>query len=153
MSFAFVRRVVPIVLGVGFFTAAIAAAAKPAIDVSRGQLALRGYDAVAYSADGKAVQGVPAFEYRWMNAVWRFASADHLDRFKKEPERYAPQFGGYCAYAVSQGHTADGDPTVWRVVDGRLYLNYSTDVQKLWEKDVPGYITKAQQNWPTVLTK
>ena len=80
-------------------------------------------------------------------------SADHRDQFSKDPQRYAPQFGGYCAYAVSQGHTANGDPNVWRVVDGRLYLNYSTSVQKLWEQDVPRNITKGQQNWPSVLTK
>ena len=133
--------------------AAAWAAGKPAINTSRSELALRGYDAVAYWSEGKPVQGLTSFEYRWMNAVWRFASAEHRDQFIKEPERYAPQFGGYCAYAVSQGHTADGDPNVWRIVDGRLYLNYSTQVKKLWEQDVPGNIVKGRQNWPAVLTK
>jgi len=153
MSLKSLRYSLSVLFAYAVFVVAVAAATKPAINVSRGQLALRGYDAVSYSVDGKAVRGLPAFEYRWMNAVWRFASADHLARFKKEPEHFAPQFGGYCAYAVSQGYTADGDPTVWRVVDGHLYLNYSTDAQKLWEKDVPGNITKGHQNWPTVLTK
>jgi YHS domain-containing protein len=153
MSAKCFRFSIALLFGFALFAVAVAAATQPPINVSRGQLALRGYDAVSYSSDGKAVPGVPAFEYRWMNVVWRFASADHLERFKKEPERYAPEFGGYCAYAVSQGYTADGDPTVWRVVDGHLYLNYSTDAQKLWEKDVPGNITKGHQNWPTVLTK
>ena len=134
-------------------SAAASAATKPAVNTSRGDLALRGYDAVAYHSDGKPALGSTTFEYRWKDAVWRFASADHRDRFSKEPERYAPQFGGYCAYAVSQGHTADGDPNVWRIVDGRLYLNYSAQVKKLWEQDVPGNIARGRQNWPGVLTK
>ena len=134
-------------------SAAASAATKPAVNTSRGDLALRGYDAVAYHTDGKPVSGSTTFEYRWNNAVWRFASAEHRDQFMKEPERYAPQFGGYCAYAVSQGHTADGDPNAWRGVDGRLYLIYSAQVKKLWEQDVPGNIAKGQQNWPAVLTK
>jgi hypothetical protein len=132
---------------------AASAATKSAINTSRGDLALRGYDAVAYQSDNKPTIGSAAFEYRWKNAVWRFASADHRDRFAADPERYAPQFGGYCAYAVSQGHTADGDPNVWRIVDGRLYLNYSAPVRVLWEKDVPGNIALGRQNWPGVLTK
>ena len=138
---------------VALFTISATAAGKPAVNVSRGQLALGGYDAVSYITDGKPVQGSASFAYRWMDATWRFASADHRDRFMKDPQRYAPQFGGYCAYAVSRGYTANGDPRVWRVVDGHLYLNYSTDAQKLWAQDVPGNIVKGEQNWPSVLTK
>ena len=126
---------------------------KPTINVSRGQLALRGYDAVAYWDDRRPTLGVAAFEYRWNNGVWRFATAEHRDRFARQPERFAPQFGGYCAYAVSRGYTADGDPNVWRIVDGSLYLNYSKHAQGLWEKDVPGNIAKGRQNWPGVLAK
>ena len=149
------KRIRPFIILTFVFALNAAAwtAGKPAINTSRSDLALRGYDAVAYWSEGKPVQGLTTFEYRWMNAVWRFASAEHRDQFSKEPERYAPQFGGYCAYAVSQGHTADGDPNVWRIVDGRLYLNYSSQVKKLWEQDVPGYIAKGRQNWPAVLTK
>ena len=132
---------------------AAGAAGKPHINTSRNDLALRGYDPVAYWSEGKPVQGMASFEYRWMNAVWRFASADHRDQFIKEPERYAPQFGGYCAYAVSRGYTADGDPSIWRIVEGRLYLNYSAQAKKLWEEDVPGNIVKGRQNWPAVLSK
>jgi hypothetical protein len=132
---------------------AASAATKPGINTSRGDLALRGYDAVAYRTDGKPTLGSPSFEYRWKNAVWRFATAEHRDRFAAEPERYAPEFGGYCAYAVSRGYTADGDPNVWRIVDERLYLNYSTQARELWEKDVPGNIVRGRQNWPGVLTK
>lgn len=132
---------------------AASAATKPAVNTSRGDLALRGYDAVAYQSDGTPTIGSAALEYRWKNAIWRFATADHRDRFAADPERYAPQFGGYCAYAVSRGYTADGDPNVWRIVDGRLYLNYSTQARELWEKDVPGNIVLGQRNWPGVLTK
>jgi len=144
----------PLVFILAVILSAVASAAtQSAVNTSRGDLALRGYDAVAYQTDGKPVNGSTTFEYRWNNAVWRFASAEHRDRFVKEPERYAPQFGGYCAYAVSQGHTADGDPNVWRIVDGRLYLNYSAQVKKMWEQDVPGNIAKGRQNWPGVLAK
>jgi hypothetical protein len=134
-------------------SATTVAADTPAVNTSRGNLALHGYDAVAYWSEGKPVQGLPSFEYRWMNAVWRFANAQHRDQFVKEPERYAPQFGGYCAYAVSLGKTADIDPQAWRIVDGRLYLNYSLSIKRLWEQDVPGNIVKARQHWPAVLTK
>jgi hypothetical protein len=139
-----------IAAGVG---AVAGAGPQPPVNVSRGQLALRGYDAVAYSTIGQPTQGSTNLEHRWNGAVWRFSTAANRDRFAKEPERYAPEFGGYCAYAVSRGYTADGDPHAWRIVGGRLYLNYSKSVQRLWEKDVPGNIAKGRQNWPGVLVK
>lgn len=112
--------------------------------------ALKGYDAVAYFTEGKPVKGSPQFQYDWMGAKWLFASAANRDQFAKDPAKYAPQFGGYCAYAVSQGHTANIDPEAWRVVDGRLYLNWSKGVQKKWEADVPGNIKKGNENWPNL---
>ena len=129
------------------------AGSRPAVNVSRGQLALRGYDAVAYWGNGRATQGVAEFEHRWNGAVWRFATAASRDMFAKDPTRYAPEFGGYCAYAVSRGYTADGDPNAWRIVDRRLYLNYSKRVQALWEEDIPGNIAKGRSHWPGVLEK
>jgi hypothetical protein len=127
---------------------------KPAVNVgSRGELALKGYDVVAYAANGRAMPGRAEFEYRWNGAVWRFSSGEHRDAFARAPERYAPQFGGYCAYAVSRGYTADVDPEAWKIVGGKLYLNYSKRVQKLWEEDIPGNIAKATANWPGVLRK
>jgi hypothetical protein len=129
------------------------AGSQPPVNVSRGQLALRGYDAVAYWTIGQPTQGSTTFEQRWNGAVWRSATAANRDQFAKEPARYAPEFGGYCAYAVGRGYTADGDPNAWRIVDGRLYLIYSKRVQKLWEEDVPGNIAKGRQNWPGVLAK
>jgi YHS domain-containing protein len=92
-------------------------------------------------------------EYEWNGATWRFSSADNLNSFKSNPQAYAPQYGGYCAWAVSQGYTASSDPQAWRIHDGKLYLNYSEGVQKTWAQDVTGNITKADTNWPKVLDK
>jgi YHS domain-containing protein len=116
-----------------------------------GGLALKGYDPVAYFNDGKAVEGSDQFAEEWNGAKWRFASAENRDAFASDPEKYAPQFGGYCAWAVSHGYTAKGDPNAWKVVDGKLYLNYNQDVKAKWEQDVPGYISKGDENWPRFL--
>jgi len=114
-------------------------------------VAVGGYDPVAYFKDGKPTPGKADVTYTWKGATWRFASTANRDAFREQPEKYAPQYGGYCAYAVSQGATAKGDPRVWKVVDGKLYLNLSSSVQRLWERDIPGYIKKADRNWPGVL--
>ena len=90
----------------------------------------------------------PQFSYQWMGATWLFATAENRDRFQAEPERYAPQYGGYCAYAVSKGRTASIDPEAWRVVDGKLYLNYSKGVQKKWEQDVTWEVIKTTTTGP-----
>src|SRR5688572_11145764 len=140
------RRVV--VMGLLLAATAIALAAagrKPAVNASERGFAMDGYDPVAYVTDGRPVAGSSQFETKWNGALWRFASAAHRDAFRTDPERYAPQFGGYCAYAVSQGYTANGDPRVWKIVDGGLYLNYSASVQRNWEKDIRGYIAKADR--------
>ena len=114
-------------------------------------MAVDGYDPVAYFTDGRPVEGSDAFETEYKGATWRFASAEHRDAFIADPAKYAPQYGGYCAWAVSQGYTAKGDPQHWRIVDGRLYLNYNADVQKKWAADIPGHISAADGNWPKVL--
>ena len=133
--------------------AVLSAGARPAVNVTRGQLALHGYDPVAYWTDGRPTRGVADFEHHWNGAVWRFATVANRETFAKDPARYAPEFGGYCAYAVSRGYTADIDPNAWRIVDGRLYLNYSKRVQALWEEDINGNIAKGRANWPGVLEK
>lgn len=116
-------------------------------------LAVSGYDPVAYFAQGKPVEGSSEHEYEWNGATWRFSSAANMEEFKSDPEAWAPQYGGYCAWAVSQGYTASSDPEAWRIVDGKLYLNYSKSVQRTWEQDIPGNIAKANANWPKVLDK
>lgn len=115
--------------------------------------ALKGYDPVAYFKEGRPVKGKDEFRYDWMGAKWYFASAANRDEFAKNPEKYAPQFGGYCAWAVGHGYTASIDPEAWKIVDGKLYLNYSKDVQKMWEQDVPGWIKKGNENWPRLIKK
>jgi len=116
-------------------------------------VAIKGYDPVAYFTQSKPVQGSAEFEYLWNGAKWRFASQEDRDLFKSDPEKYAPKYGGYCAYAVSQGKTADIEPDAWTVLEGKLYLNLNKDVQRLWEKDMRGYIKKADENWPRMLGK
>ena len=113
--------------------------------------AASGHDSVAYFTEGKPVEGREKFSHEYEGATWLFSSAENRDLFAADPGRYAPQYGGYCAYAVSQGSTASTDPTAWKIVDGKLYLNYSHDVKKLWEADIPGYVAKANENWPKLL--
>ncbi|MEM7222709.1 MAG: YHS domain-containing (seleno)protein [Pseudomonadota bacterium] len=113
--------------------------------------AVSGYDAVAYFTEGKPVEGSDDFTVDYNGAVWRFASEENRDAFAADPAKYAPQYGGYCAWAVSQGYTASTDPEAWRIVDGKLYLNYSRSVQQTWEQNIPGNITAADGNWPKVL--
>lgn len=111
--------------------------------------AIRGYDPVAYFTEGKPVEGDSAFTYKWMGATWRFASAENRDSFAARPEKYAPQYGGYCAWAVSQGYTASTDPQAWTIVDGKLYLNYSISVRRQWlDGGVAELIQQGDANWP-----
>ena len=131
--------------------AAMPAAAKDAVFTNVWGHAIRGYDPVAYFLEGKPVEGDSAYEAEWNGATWRFASAENRDRFLAQPEAYAPQYGGYCAWAVSEGYTAPVSPEAWRIVDGKLYLNYDQNVQERWAADVPGHIARADANWPTVL--
>lgn len=128
-----------------------AGALEPVNESFFGGVAVHGVDVVAYFTEGKPVAGSEEFETSWNGAVWRFASAEHRDRFAAAPARYAPQYGGYCAWAVSQGYTADGDPENWKIVDGRLFLNYNREVQQRWEADIPGLVAKADANWPRLL--
>ena len=125
----------------------------PVFNEFRSKLALDGHDAVAYFRAGKPVKGNPGHALTWNGATWHFASADNKAAFEATPQAFAPQYGGYCAWAVSQGYTAKGDPGAWRIVDNRLYLNYDASVQKTWEKNIPGHIAKGDRNWPNVLGK
>ncbi len=133
------------------FSAAPAAAKEPVYTGIFSSLAVSGYDPVAYFVAGRPVAGRKAFEFEWNGATWRFANAANRTAFAADPEKFAPQYGGYCAWAVSQGGTASSDPEAWRIVAGKPYLNYSTSVQRRWVQDVPGNIAKADKNWPGVL--
>ena len=116
-------------------------------------LAIKGYDPVAYFEDGKPTKGNPAYSFQWNGATWQFSSAAHREAFAKNPNRYAPQYGGFCAYGVSEGHTAPIDPEAWSIIDGKLYLNYDKQVREDWKKDTEGRIHKADQNWPKLVGK
>ncbi|PPC85759.1 MAG: YHS domain protein [Hyphomicrobium sp.] len=116
-----------------------------------------GYDVVAYHKDGAPKVGRQEFATEWKNATWRFSSAENLADFKQSPEKYAPQYGGYCAYGLAKGYPAHGDPKHWAIVDGKLYLNYNGDVQTTWNKDHQSYITAADKAalkvWPKAAAK
>ena len=128
-----------------------AAALSPVNKTIFGGVAIDGYDPVAYFTDGKPVEGSKEFVFDWNGATWRFASAAHRELFVQAPEKYAPQYGGYCAWAVSQGYTAGIDPEAWKIENGRLFLNYSLEVQKKWAADIPGNVAKGDANWPKLL--
>lgn len=115
--------------------------------------AVGGYDPVAYFTEGKPVAGKSGITHSWKGVTWRFASEKNREAFKADPEKYAPQYGGYCAWAVSQGYTAKGDPAQWTIVGGKLYLNYNASVKKTWEKDTSANIASGDANWPKVLEK
>lgn len=110
-----------------------------------------GYDVVAYQTDAAAKPGTKEFAHVWSGATWHFSTAANLEKFKAAPETFTPQFGGYCAYGVSQGAAVHGDPKQWSVVDGKLYLNINAGVKATWSKDTKGYIASAEKQWPKVL--
>ena len=137
-----------------------AAAAEPPVNTlknsffaGRTDTAINGYDTVAYFTVGKPVKGLDAFVADWMGAKWKFASQANLDLFKASPEKYAPQYGGYCAYGVTQGSLVKVEPEQFTIRDGKLYLNYDADVQTKWLKDPAGYIKDADGKFTGLLKK
>ncbi|MGH1466408.1 MAG: YHS domain-containing (seleno)protein [Cognatishimia sp.] len=127
-----------------------ALAAKPEIYAANG-LAIKGYDPVGYFTRSTHVQGLAQHSLHWKGAEWRFATAENLARFQADPAGHAPQYGGYCAFAVAHGATAKTDPDAWTIHNGKLYLNFNKSVRRKWRKDIPGFVKKADQNWPMVL--
>ena len=141
-------------MAVLLFAASAAQAADPNVFATK-KGAIRGIDPVAYFSlqpGDKAVKGSNEFTHEWMGATWKFASADNRDAFAADPEKYAPQYGGYCAFAVSHGFTKPINVNAWRIVDDKLYLNLSKGVKRKWEKDIAGHIARADGHWPTVLS-
>lgn len=116
-------------------------------------LALRGYDAVAYFTTGKPTLGEARFAATFDGVRYHFASAENLRRFKERPAAYAPQFGGFCAMGVALDKKLDGDPNVWKIVDGKLYLNVNADVSVAWQRDLKGNIATAVEKWPDIKDK
>lgn len=149
----FRRAVTATALGLlAALAAAPAARAADPVNATRfGHLAIEGYDPVAYFEQGAPAEGSEDHTFEWRGATWRFASAENRDLFAADPETYAPQYGGYCAYAVAHGKTAGIDPEAWQIVDGRLYLQNSKGILRRWQEDVPGYIARADENWPRLV--
>ena len=138
-------------------TAALAAppanTIKPGFFGGRSDTAIQGYDPVAYFTEGKPVKGRDDLAFTYLGAKWKFASQAHLDIFKAEPEKYAPQYGGYCAYGVAQDGLVSIEPDKFRIIGGKLYLNYDADVQAKWLKDPAGYIKQADAKFEALLKK
>lgn len=117
---------------------------------SESNAAINGYDPVAYFKKSKPVKGNKQFSYSWKGANWYFENEENLKAFTAEPDKYSPQYGGYCAYGMAKGYKATTSPDAWSVVGGKLYLNYDRDVQKTWNEDQQSFIQKADKNWPSV---
>lgn len=136
------------------FLAPAAWADKPEIYTGFGSnLAVGGYDTVAYFTEGEPVPGSKDLTIEYKGATWRFSSQETLETFEADPEAFAPRYGGYCAWAMAIGNLAKGNPKFWRIHEGRLYLNISRGIQKKWLKDIPGFIEKADANWPGILAE
>ena len=147
------RLILALALATAVLPGAAMAAKPPVYMAPFSQVAAGGYDVVAYFTAGRPVKGNPQFATQWQGVAWQFSSAANLAKFKANPAAYAPQYGGYCAWAVAHGYTAKGDPLQWRIVGGKLYLNYNADVQSKWVQDIPGYIRQGNAAWPNVLDK
>jgi len=122
-------------------------AEAPVYTAKKNNVAVQGYDPVAYFTVGEPTKGSDAFTTTYHGAEFHFASQDNLDTFLADPEAYAPQYGGYCAWAIADGKYAKGSAKHWAIVDGKLYLNYNRGIQKKWNKDVPGFITRGDAQW------
>ena len=148
------KFVFAMIVVIGSVLAVRAIAAEPVYTGTFSNKAAGGYDVVAYFIEHKPVRGLPEHAMEWNGAKWLFSSDEHLMQFKENPEKYAPQYGGYCAYAVARGALASSDPEMWTITnDGKLYLNYSEDAQTGWLADRDNLIKKADQNWPELIKK
>lgn len=136
-------------LGLSLATAGFAVLATTAgPSFAKSPLALTGYDPVSYFSGNRPSRGKSQFTAQYRGLTYQFSSAQNRDAFVASPARYAPQFDGYCAYGVSRGYKVGVDPLAYKVVSGKLYVNYSKSVQRTWSRDIPGYIAKANRNWP-----
>ena len=121
----------------------VVAAEKSPMD----DLAIKGYDTVAYFKDGKAIKGSESFTFQWHGMTWHFLTEENRDLFAASPEKYAPRYDGYCAWAMTEARKAQTDPELWKIVDGKLYLNCNRTAYENWSRDIPGNIKKADENW------
>jgi len=117
------------------------------VNANSNDLAIKGYDTVSYFTKGAPTKGSDKFTAAYNGAIYQFSTADNRDLFQSEPSKYAPQYGGFCAFGVTMNKKFDTDPTAWHIRGDKLYLNLNKDVQKKWVTDIPGYIETAQTNW------
>lgn len=152
----------PLILAItlGFAALGLVAAASPAFAAQpetytpfASNAAVSGYDPVAYFTAGKPTKGQDKIVAAYKGATYRFATVQNRDAFLAAPAKYAPQYGGYCAWAVGHGYTAKSDPTAWKIVGGKLYLNYNAEIQKKWIAEEAALIAAGDKNWPKVLEK
>nr|WP_239032537.1 YHS domain-containing (seleno)protein [Leisingera sp. MMG026] len=146
-------RLVLMAVAVMFVSLPDRARADAAVFSSRAGVAIGGYDAVAFFEHGTAEPGRRGHAVMWKGVVWRFASARNQAQFEANPRAYAPAFGGYCAYAMSQGRLHDGNPRIWAIVDGELFLLNNRGVHHLWQADTVQMIADGRAHWPAVLRK
>lgn len=145
------RRSALLVLGAAIAAASLAPDAIAAsVNLNNRGVAIQGYDPVAYFTADAAIAGNSAITAQHQGATYHFASTENRDQFVANPAKYAPAYGGFCAFAVANGYTAKIDPAAYSVVDGRLYLNFSKGVRNRWNKDIPGFIAKGDANWPAL---
>lgn len=143
-------------LVLGLFAVAVAvvpslpADAQSKVNVGPGKLAIKGYDPVAYFTERRPVKGKPEFEAAWQDAVWHFASAENRDRFRAEPGKYSPRYGGFCALGIAKGAKFDINPEAWSIVEGKLYLNYDTGIRDEWRQNTADHIREADRKWAVV---
>ncbi len=145
--------IVPLLSLVVFVAPAGDASAGAPLFHTESGIAIGGYDPVAYFTEGIPVPGRPDIQLEWKGAVWRFASQANRARFEANPRAYAPQYGGYCAYAMARGYLDSADPRAWKIVNGRLYLVHSFEMFRIWARDIPGNLALAEANWPAALRR
>jgi len=152
----YIFRLISVIFAVMIVTACAATPGKvsqtkavESLNLQHG-VALKGYDPVAYFAEGAPAVGDPAISYQWRGATWLFSTPAHREAFVADPAHYAPQYGGYCAFAVSRGTTADADPGQWAIVEDKLYVNNNAFAKKLWDQDRPANIEAGDLNWPLI---
>lgn len=150
-KFLKIRLIQPVLLIIGLLLSANVSAADPVFTPLFSNKAIRGYDTVAYFTQNKAVEGKEEFSTEYQGAQWLFSTQEHLDLFLQQPEKYAPQYGGYCAYAVAHGKTASIQPDLFTIVDDKLYLNYNESINEKWLANQQNFIKDADKNWPSVL--
>jgi hypothetical protein len=147
-NYKFMKRTI-LLTAIAFLSILSVKAQKSEVFAPGGK-AIKGYDPVAFFKQSKAVKGVDSLAYKWKDATWLFATRDDMEAFKATPEKYAPQYGGYCAYGTSQGHKAPTQTDTWTVANDKLYFNYNQDVKKLWTKDQDALIKTADEKWPEI---